>query len=816
VAKKKRSRATLRTLAVATAGLGLGFVRQVLGERAEGDLTLLSTDHLVCIRSVLRESSLNDEIGICVAGLARAARDRTLEVEPDSMHPSRREADLVVVQFCLLEEMIHEEGFLAVAVAGDEAGQAVPILQVDLHELAILKKAVHTGKVIGRSRGFLRPSGLGKSQRTRQQSRHCPWFHHRAHHVCCGPWHQRPLAASNQTQAQVCLGPGGKGPFFAHTFTRSNLGTSGLLRFPEFSPIYCFIILTSRCSFCMASGDAQFGVSSLSQRVPRFVLELEAWHRVFWRNLGDLLLRRSPGPLRLSSAPVPFWPDVFVATPVPWGRLRQSFLYHIFVITALWGLSETYWLRPRVSIKTTTRNTTLIYYQVSEYQVSEYLPPVFSPSPSAKVARLGEPAYSKQPIISLPMRPDNARQTIVNPTAPELVTHEIKLPNLVVSTSTPAPPVAAATRSASQLTLPWLAAAPVPPPEENTSRRVADLSLQSRAPSVAEPPPEPISAERKLGDINVAHAEPQVAAPKLAAAEQRASAGQAQQARSVPAPPSSISVGGSGLQSAGQLLALGLDPAPPSGPIEVPAGSRHGVFAATPEGKPGAAGTADISAGEVGQGGIGEGGFSGAGNRTGGGPAGIYIGPAPAGSTAAPTAGKASAGTFAEAQKRVMVAAARPAADISPEIPDANLSPTPAPGTVEQEVFGPRKYYSMILNMPNLTSAGGSWIVRFATLKPTSDQSDLTAPVAVHKVDPAYPSSLMRARVEGTVTLYAIIRADGSVDGVKILRGVDDTLDENARLALSHWQFRPATRHGVAVDLEAVVQIPFTARKLPF
>ncbi len=63
-------------------------------------------------------------------------------------------------------------------------------------------------------------------------------------------------------------------------------------------------------------------------------------------------------------------------------------------------------------------------------------------------------------------------------------------------------------------------------------------------------------------------------------------------------------------------------------------------------------------------------------------------------------------------------------------------------------------------------------------------------------------------RGEGTVTLYAIIRADGSVDGVKVLLGVDDTLDENARIALSHWQFRPATRHGVAVDLGALIQIP--------
>jgi TonB family protein len=238
------------------------------------------------------------------------------------------------------------------------------------------------------------------------------------------------------------------------------------------------------------------------------------------------------------------------------------------------------------------------------------------------------------------------------------------------------------------------------------------------------------------------------------------------------------------------------------------------VFAATPEGKPGAPGTPNISAGGTGPGGTAAAGAGGPGTGSASNPAGIYVGAGPSNSTPAAVAGKPS--SFADARRNVIIAAARPAPDIPHATPGSDLPRTPAPGTVEQEVFGPRKYYSMILNMPNLTSAGGSWIIRFAALKQISDQSELTAPVAVHKVDPAYPLSLMRAKVEGTVTLYAIIRADGTVDSVKVLRGVDDALDENARVALSHWQFRPATRHGVAVDLEALIQIPFAARKQPF
>jgi len=559
----------------------------------------------------------------------------------------------------------------------------------------------------------------------------------------------------------------------------------------------------------MASGEAQLGGSPFSGRVPRLLLELDPWHRVFWRNLRDLLLRRRPRPLRLTSVPAQFWPDVFVATPIPWSRIRQSFLYHAFVITALWGFSQTYLLRPAVKIEPVARHTTLTYYQVSEY-----LPPIYAPSAPARAAVVGQPAYSKQPIVSLPRNPDNARQTIVNPAAPRLITQAVKLPNLVISTPAPEPPVAGVARSPSQLTLPWLAAAPVPPPEQNSSRRVADLNLQSHAPSVVEPPPDLASVKRQLGDINVARSEPQVATPKLPVAEQR-SAGEGQGARAVPPPPS-VSVGGSGLQSAGQLVALGLDPVPPSGPIEVPAGNRRGAFAATPEGKPNAPGTPEISGVGTGAGGTSRSGPGAGGNGVADGPAGVYVGAAPSNSAPAAVAGKAPGASFGEAQRNVIVAAARPSPSIPHQTPGSSVPRTPAPGSVEQDVFGPRKYYSMVLNMPNLTSVGGSWIVRFAALKQISDQSDLTAPVVVRKVDPAYPSALMNANVEGTVTLYAIIRTDGTVDGVKVLEGLDDTLDENARAALLRWQFRPATRHGVAVDLEAVIKIPFTAHKQPF
>ena len=139
-----------------------------------------------------------------------------------------------------------------------------------------------------------------------------------------------------------------------------------------------------------------------------------------------------------------------------------------------------------------------------------------------------------------------------------------------------------------------------------------------------------------------------------------------------------------------------------------------------------------------------------------------------------------------------------------------------APSKIEEKVFGAKRYYSMTLNMPNLASAGGSWIIRFAELNETTVKGEVTAPQAMVKVDPAYPAELMRDRVEGTVMLYAVIRKDGTVGEVKVLRGVEDQLDESARVALAKWKFHPGTKNGSAVDLETVVQIPFVVRKMPF
>jgi TonB family protein len=137
-----------------------------------------------------------------------------------------------------------------------------------------------------------------------------------------------------------------------------------------------------------------------------------------------------------------------------------------------------------------------------------------------------------------------------------------------------------------------------------------------------------------------------------------------------------------------------------------------------------------------------------------------------------------------------------------------------APGAKPEQIFATKRVYTMNVNMPNLNSATGSWILNFAELHRDSSgphiaSMELSGPVPLRKVDPKYPPTLINDRVEGEVVLYAVIRKDGSVNEIQIVHGVDDQLDANAKQALSQWKFRPGAKGGEPVELEAIVHIPF-------
>ena len=85
----------------------------------------------------------------------------------------------------------------------------------------------------------------------------------------------------------------------------------------------------------------------------------------------------------------------------------------------------------------------------------------------------------------------------------------------------------------------------------------------------------------------------------------------------------------------------------------------------------------------------------------------------------------------------------------------------------------------------------------------------MTLPVPKRKVDPKYYPAAIADRVEGTVRIAAVVRKDGGVDTVMVLRHLDDRLDQSAQEAISQWEFEPALRDGQPVEVDALIEIPF-------
>jgi protein TonB len=90
----------------------------------------------------------------------------------------------------------------------------------------------------------------------------------------------------------------------------------------------------------------------------------------------------------------------------------------------------------------------------------------------------------------------------------------------------------------------------------------------------------------------------------------------------------------------------------------------------------------------------------------------------------------------------------------------------------------------------------------------------VTLPRVLREVKPQYTSDAMRAKVQGTVLLECVVRPDGSVSDVQIVRSLDSTfgLDQEAIKAAKQWRFAPGTRQGEPVSVLVTIELTFTLR----
>jgi protein TonB len=90
----------------------------------------------------------------------------------------------------------------------------------------------------------------------------------------------------------------------------------------------------------------------------------------------------------------------------------------------------------------------------------------------------------------------------------------------------------------------------------------------------------------------------------------------------------------------------------------------------------------------------------------------------------------------------------------------------------------------------------------------------VTLPRVQHEERPAYTSDAMRAKVQGTVLLQCVVKPDGSVGDVQVVRSLDPTfgLDQQAVAAARRWRFFPGTRLGEPVSVLITIELTFTLR----
>ena len=91
----------------------------------------------------------------------------------------------------------------------------------------------------------------------------------------------------------------------------------------------------------------------------------------------------------------------------------------------------------------------------------------------------------------------------------------------------------------------------------------------------------------------------------------------------------------------------------------------------------------------------------------------------------------------------------------------------------------------------------------------------ITSPRLIKEVKPNYTADAMRAKIQGIVTLEAVVMPDGTVGPVRVTRSLDSTfgLDQEAERTVRLWRFDPGkNRTGEAVPVLVEIEMTFTLR----
>jgi TonB family protein len=87
---------------------------------------------------------------------------------------------------------------------------------------------------------------------------------------------------------------------------------------------------------------------------------------------------------------------------------------------------------------------------------------------------------------------------------------------------------------------------------------------------------------------------------------------------------------------------------------------------------------------------------------------------------------------------------------------------------------------------------------------------DVSAPKVLYRVEPEYTVNARKAKLQGSVVVYALISPEGRVINMKVSHRLGLGLDEKAMEALTKWRFQPGMKDGQPVTVEALIDLHFS------
>ena len=382
---------------------------------------------------------------------------------------------------------------------------------------------------------------------------------------------------------------------------------------------------------------------------------------------------------------------------------------------------------------------------------------------------------SHQTIIAMPPKAAPGKQVILQQ-APRLqLDQDIKAPNLIAFAPVPAPP-------------------PIERPKPKAFIPPTSQPRQAPAPLLSDAPSVEVSAKgllpespKELGNVMAGIAGVKPRRPVKAFTPPPAAAGRRNGEPGAGLDASAPAISGGSAPETFSAAIIGL--APSASLERIPQGSRPAQLSTGPiGGTPSSGGAGNGSGGPGGDGGIRIPDLSirGGGNR----PSGTI----PGGPENLPKPAIEYRQTVLSLGHATMSVPLRPSARSIPASLEAR--------------FRGRNVYTLVIPVEKLPQYSGDWILWFAELEQKAGDA-LRAPMPARRIDAVAVGPADIVPVEGRVQMSAVIRKDGRIESVAVIRSSDARINRSAIEDLQRWEFSPAARVGAPLDVEIVVEIPF-------